>query len=104
MPTPFIIKSPTHVADDFALASMSSPARLLLNVILTFAAAAAATTYDYVIVGGGATGLSLGVRLSEDSTKAVVVLEAGARYVYICVVFLSILKVLVQWHRKVTRP
>ncbi|KAJ7924701.1 GMC oxidoreductase-domain-containing protein [Mycena leptocephala] len=56
---------------------MPSPVRLL-NVILPFAAAAAATSYDYVIVGGGATGLSLGVRLSEDPTKTVVVLEAGA--------------------------
>jgi choline dehydrogenase-like flavoprotein len=66
---------------------MPSPARLL-NVILPFAAAAAATTYNYVIVGGGATGLSLGVRLSEDPTKTVVVLEAGARYGHISVVFL----------------
>jgi choline dehydrogenase-like flavoprotein len=66
---------------------MPSPVRLL-NVILPFAAAAAATSYDYVIIGGGATGLSLGVRLSEDPTKTVVVLEAGARYVYISVVFL----------------
>ncbi|KAJ7114555.1 hypothetical protein C8R43DRAFT_1156578, partial [Mycena crocata] len=35
-------------------------------------------TYDYVVVGGGATGLSLAVRLSEDPSKSVVVLEAGA--------------------------
>ncbi|KAJ7087089.1 hypothetical protein C8R44DRAFT_893257 [Mycena epipterygia] len=51
---------------------------MLLRPILIFAAgAAASTTYDYVIVGGGATGLSLGVRLSEDPSKTVVVLEAG---------------------------
>ncbi|KAJ6485382.1 hypothetical protein C8R47DRAFT_537787 [Mycena vitilis] len=57
---------------------MPSPARLL-EIILPFAVAiqAGATTYDYVIVGGGATGLSLAVRLSEDPTKTVVVLEAG---------------------------
>jgi hypothetical protein len=77
----------SHFALDLpALTSMPSPARLL-NVILPFAAAAAAT-YNYVIVGGGATGLSLGVRLSEDPTKTVVVLEAGARYGHISVVFL----------------
>ncbi|KAJ7609555.1 hypothetical protein DFH06DRAFT_1246833 [Mycena polygramma] len=56
---------------------MPSVARLL-NIILPFAVAIhATTTYDYVIVGGGATGLSLAVRLSEDPTKTVVVLEAG---------------------------
>ncbi|KAF9466969.1 GMC oxidoreductase-domain-containing protein, partial [Collybia nuda] len=32
---------------------------------------------DYVIAGGGATGLPLAVRLSEDPSKTVVVLEAG---------------------------
>jgi choline dehydrogenase-like flavoprotein len=52
---------------------------MLLRTVVFFAAGAAATTYDYVIVGGGATGLSLAVRLSEDPTKSVVVLEAGAR-------------------------
>ncbi|KAJ6522733.1 hypothetical protein B0H19DRAFT_1202486 [Mycena capillaripes] len=59
---------------------MPIPARLLLlTTILPFAATAATppTTYDYVIIGGGATGLPLAVRLSEDPTKTVVVLEAG---------------------------
>ena len=80
MPTSFILKSLTDVRDCLlTLASMLSPGRLLLNIISPFAAAAAATTYDYVIVGGGATGLSLAVRLSEDPTKTVVVLEAGNR-------------------------
>ncbi|KAF8157487.1 hypothetical protein K438DRAFT_1621136, partial [Mycena galopus ATCC 62051] len=37
----------------------------------------ATSAYDYVIIGGGATGLSLAVRLSEDPTRTVVVLEAG---------------------------
>ncbi|KAJ7257541.1 hypothetical protein B0H12DRAFT_1232574 [Mycena haematopus] len=56
---------------------MPSPARYLLNVLWLFTAAAATSSYDYVIVGGGATGLSLAVRLSEDPTRTVVVLEAG---------------------------
>ncbi|KAJ7038992.1 hypothetical protein C8F04DRAFT_1255561 [Mycena alexandri] len=51
---------------------MSSSIRLLLNTLL-FSVVAAATTYDYVIVGGGATGLSLAVLLSEDSSKRVAV-------------------------------
>ncbi|ORY17207.1 hypothetical protein BCR34DRAFT_505986 [Clohesyomyces aquaticus] len=36
-----------------------------------------ANTYDYVIVGGGVTGLVVANRLSEDTTKSVVVVEAG---------------------------
>ncbi|KAJ7174747.1 hypothetical protein C8R46DRAFT_1214924 [Mycena filopes] len=55
---------------------MVSAMRLLLNMLL--AVAVSATKYDYVIVGGGATGLSLAVLLSEDPTKSVAVLEAGA--------------------------
>ena len=34
-------------------------------------------TYDYVIAGGGLTGVVLAKRLSEDGTKTVLVIEAG---------------------------
>jgi choline dehydrogenase len=34
-------------------------------------------TYDYVIAGGGLGGIVTAARLSEDSTKTVLVLEAG---------------------------
>ncbi|KAJ7737626.1 GMC oxidoreductase-domain-containing protein [Mycena maculata] len=57
---------------------MFPPPRMLLSAILLLATGTVAITYDYVVVGGGATGLSLAVRLSEDPTKSVVVLEAGA--------------------------
>lgn len=60
--------------------SMLSFARILLGAIFPFAGAAATNVSDYVIVGGGATGLSLAVRLSEDPNRTVVVLEAGNRY------------------------
>lgn len=33
--------------------------------------------FDYVIVGGGAAGLALAARLTEDSSKTVAVIEAG---------------------------
>lgn len=34
-------------------------------------------TYDYVIAGGGLTGVVLAARLSEDSSKSVLVIESG---------------------------
>ena len=40
------------------------------------------TSYDYVIVGGGLSGLVVANRLSEDRRKTVLVIEAGALYVY----------------------
>ncbi|CAN9262534.1 unnamed protein product [Alternaria alternata] len=37
-------------------------------------------TWDYVIVGGGVTGLVVANRLTEDKKKSVLVIEAGAAY------------------------
>ncbi|KAK1566125.1 GMC oxidoreductase [Colletotrichum navitas] len=41
-----------------------------------------ADTYDYVVVGAGAGGMTVANRLSEDSTKTVLVIEAGPLHHY----------------------
>jgi ribulose 1,5-bisphosphate synthetase/thiazole synthase len=64
-----------------ALSTRTGLRRSILLLATILQTSRAATTYDYVIVGGGATGLALAVRLSEDPSKSVAVLEAGGTYV-----------------------
>jgi choline dehydrogenase len=37
-------------------------------------------TFDYVVVGGGAAGLAVAMRVAEDGTHTVAVIEAGGFY------------------------
>ncbi|EJC97364.1 glucose oxidase [Fomitiporia mediterranea MF3/22] len=45
--------------------------------VTTDASSANGQTFDYIIVGGGLAGLTVAGRLSEDSAKTVLVIEAG---------------------------
>ncbi|PSN70745.1 choline dehydrogenase, partial [Corynespora cassiicola Philippines] len=47
------------------------------NLVHSRADAQSANTYDYVVVGGGITGLIVAYRLTEDKSKSVLVIEAG---------------------------
>ncbi|KAF1931901.1 GMC oxidoreductase [Didymella exigua CBS 183.55] len=49
----------------------------LLSIFTIPTLGAAVQQYDYVIVGGGITGLVVANRLSEDRSKSVLVIEAG---------------------------
>ncbi|KAJ4334156.1 hypothetical protein N0V87_007100 [Didymella glomerata] len=49
----------------------------LFSIFITPVFGAAVQQYDYVIVGGGVTGLVVATRLSEDKSKSVLVIEAG---------------------------
>ncbi|TLD37813.1 alcohol oxidase [Venturia nashicola] len=51
--------------------------RLVITSLFIGASVWADSTYDYVVVGGGLTGLVVANRLSEDSTKTVLVIENG---------------------------
>ena len=60
-----------------AAAPLSSSAPLIKRAITTDPTTATQDSYDYIVVGGGTSGLAVAARLSEDSSKTVLVIEAG---------------------------
>ncbi|UPX10552.1 uncharacterized protein EKO05_0001204 [Ascochyta rabiei] len=60
-----------------ALSASTALAHPLFNGHLVSRADELLSEYDYVIVGGGASGLTVANRLSEQSTTTVLVIEAG---------------------------
>jgi choline dehydrogenase len=59
-------------------ASVAASTKLRVSGVTANAGDAAYQTYDYVIVGGGLTGLTVAGRLSEDPNITVLVIETGA--------------------------
>lgn len=50
---------------------------LLKRSLVTDATTVAGSAFDFIVVGGGVAGLTLGARLSEWSNVTVLVIEAG---------------------------
>ncbi|KAL5415605.1 hypothetical protein PMIN03_002567 [Paraphaeosphaeria minitans] len=61
----------------WAFIAISAHASPIFNGVLVQRAEDLSETYDYVVVGAGATGLTVANRLSEDPAVTVLVIEAG---------------------------
>lgn len=61
-----------------SLASGSPALTKRSSGVTTSAATANGQTFDYIVVGGGLTGMTVAARLAEDPTVTVLVIEVGA--------------------------
>ncbi|KAL2808462.1 hypothetical protein BJX63DRAFT_409167 [Aspergillus granulosus] len=63
-----------------SLASLAASALALVDVPKNHGVSGVDATYDYVIIGGGTSGLAIAARLAEDPELRVAVIEAGGYY------------------------
>ncbi len=82
-------------------AALGVAAAVPLSFGASHAKAQAAERYDYIIIGAGSAGCTLAARLSEDSDKNVLVLEAGPPdenpYIHIPAAFPNLFKTPLDW-------
>ncbi|KAL3466531.1 hypothetical protein BJX64DRAFT_274503 [Aspergillus heterothallicus] len=63
-----------------SIASLAASALALVNAPKNHGLPGVDATYDYVIIGGGTSGLAIAARLAEDPDVSVAVVEAGGYY------------------------
>lgn len=62
----------------FIVVNIRPSCRKRVSGVTTSASAANGQTFDYIVVGGGLTGTTVPARLAEDTSVAVLMIEAGA--------------------------
>jgi choline dehydrogenase len=62
------------------IASLAASAAALVDVPKNHGVPGVDATYDYVVIGGGTSGLTIAARLAEDPDVSVAVIEAGGYY------------------------